>query len=117
MTPGRGEYAINLIPLRPGVPAADFSQFSLQVDQPTCLAQDVVLGFDVYAVTRTTDNALTVDFVEVMHLRAWDEWEAVRDNAEEMRPVAEGFERLVDPRAVRTVFATKLDRTLGARAQ
>ena len=40
--------AINTFRLRPGVPVADFEQFSAELDRPVCLAFDEVLGFDVY---------------------------------------------------------------------
>ena len=40
--------AINTFRLRPGVGAEQFERFSAELDRPTCLAFDVVLGFDVY---------------------------------------------------------------------
>ena len=103
-----GVVAINLIPLRPGVPAADFARFSTEVDRPICLAQDVVLGFDAYAVTHRDPGAPSVDIVELMHVRAWDEWVRVRDTAPGLVPVTERFDRLVDASAVRTLFATPI---------
>ena len=103
-----GEYAINLIPVRPGVDPADFAQFSAEVDQPTLLAQDVVLGFDAYAVTRRDDGAPSVEIVEVMHVSSWDRWVEVRDNSEALKPVSEGFEQRVDPGMVRTIFGTRI---------
>ena len=104
-----GEYAINLIPLRSGIPLTDFAKFSAEVDQPTLLAQDVVLGFDVYAVTRRDKGTPSVDIVEVMHVRAWDEWVDVRDNSEAIKPVGDGFEKRVDPSAVRTIFGSRIE--------
>lgn len=104
-----GEFAINLIPMRPGVDPSDFVKFSAEVDQPILLAQDVVLGFDAYAVTRRDEGAPSVDIVEVMHVRSWDEWVDVRDNAEAIKPVGEGFEKRVDPTTVRTLFGTKIE--------
>jgi hypothetical protein len=107
MTPN-GEYAINLIPTRPGKADA-FARFSAEVDQPTLLAQDVVLGFDAYAVTRRDEGAPSVDIVEVMHVRSWDEWVEVRDNSEALKPVTAGFVELADPAAVRTLFGVRVE--------
>ncbi len=104
-----GEYAINLIPLRQGVELDDFARFSAEVDQPTLLAQDVVLGFDAYAVTRRDDGAPSVDIVEVMHVRSWSEWVEVRDSAEAIKPVGMGFEQRVDPSTVRTLFGNRIE--------
>ena len=103
------EYAINLIPLRQGVPLEDFAKFSAEVDQPTLLAQDVVLGFDAYAITRRDEAAPSVDIVEVMHVRSWAEWVEVRDNAKSIKPVGEGFQQRVDPDTVRTLFGTRIE--------
>jgi len=103
-----GEYAINLIPMREGVAVEDFARFSAEIDQPTLLAQDVVLGFDAYAVTRRDEGAPSVDIVEVMHVRSWSEWVDVRDNSEAIKPVGEGFEQRVDPSTVRTLFGTRI---------
>lgn len=103
-------YAINLIPLRPQAAATDFARFSATVDQPTCLAHDVVEGFDAYVVVRRDPGAPSVDVVEVMQVRSWDEWVDVRDNSPTMSRVVEGFEALVDPAAVRTLFARRIDR-------
>jgi hypothetical protein len=109
MSDGAGEVAINLIPLRDGVPAEDFKRFSSEVDQPFCLAQDVVRGFSAFAVTRRDPGAPSVDIVEVMSLTSWEEWVRVRDNLEEMSKVTSGFEELVDPATVRTLFATPIE--------
>ena len=56
------EFAINLIPLREGVKVNEFARFSAQLDQPTCLAQDVVEGFSAYAVTRRDPGAPAQSF-------------------------------------------------------
>lgn len=104
-----GEYAINLIPMREGVDPQEFVKFSAEVDQPVLLAQDVVLGFDAYSITRRDEGAPSVEIVEVMHVRSWDEWVDVRDNAEAIKPVGEGFEKCVDPSTVRTLFGTKIE--------
>ncbi|MEA2366726.1 MAG: hypothetical protein QOE69_674 [Thermoleophilaceae bacterium] len=103
-----GEYAINLIPVRAGQAEA-FQRFSAEVDQPTLLAQDVVLGMDAYAVTRRDEGAPSVDIVEVMHVRNWDEWVEVRDNSDALKPVTAGFEKLADPNMVRTLFGVRIN--------
>ena len=104
------DVAINLIPLRVGVGQREFERFSTEVDQPVCLAQDVVLAFDAFAVVRRDLGVPAVDIVEVMELSSWDGWVEVRDNLDAMRPVTAGFERLVDPATVRTIFARRLER-------
>lgn len=97
------EYAINLIPLRPGVSAEDFAAFSAELDQPRLLEQDVVESFDVYAVEHATEGAPRVDVVEVLAVRSWEEWERVRDSRPELAPVAERFKELIDPDTVVTM--------------
>jgi hypothetical protein len=104
-----GIYAINLITLRAGVHVADFARFSAEVDQPTCLATDPVLGFDAYAVERRGNQAPGIDVVEAMHVRSWDEWVAVRDGLPAMERVVAGFEALVPPDGVQTVFARRIN--------
>jgi len=99
------EVAINLIKLRPGRSVEEFSRFSVEVDQPVCLAQDVVEGFDAFAVTRRDPRAPSVDIVEVMQVRSWDEWVRVRDDLAELEPVNAAFDRLVPPDGSSTVFA------------
>ncbi|MBS1878402.1 MAG: hypothetical protein JST31_02705 [Actinobacteria bacterium] len=106
----RPEIAVNLIPLRDTASIEQFSRFSAEVDQPICLAQDVVLGFDAFAVTRRDEGAPSVDVVEVMTVRSWDEWVDVRDNLPQMEEVTSGFEKLIDPATVRTLFATPIRR-------
>jgi hypothetical protein len=100
--------AINLLPLKPGARVADFERFSAELDQPTCLAQDVVEGFDAYAVTRRDPDAPAFDIVEVMTVRSWSEWERVRDGLDALEPVTRRFDELIDGDAVRTLFATPI---------
>jgi hypothetical protein len=92
-------YAINLLSMLPGVDPEEFERFSTTVDQPTCLAHsDVVKGFDAYRVIDGSD----ADIIEVMHIADWARWEQIRDNDPSMRPVMDGFSKLVDPASVRT---------------
>jgi hypothetical protein len=100
--------AINFLPLKQGAAIGDFEKFSAELDQPTCLAQDVVEGFDAYAVTRRGDDAPAFDIVEVMTVRSWSEWERVRDGLADMGPVTRGFDQLIDGDGVRTLFATPI---------
>lgn len=100
--------AINLLPLKAGAELADFERFSAEMDQPTCLAQDVVEGFDAYAVTRRDPGAPAFDIVEVMTVRSWSEWERVRDGMAELKPITERFDQLIEGDAVRTLFATPI---------
>lgn len=103
------EFAINLIPLRPGAEQSRFVRFSAEVDQPTLLAQDVVRGFNAYAVTRRDERAPSVDIVEVMEVESWEQWVDVRDNLEALKPVTDGFDQLVDATTVRTLFGTRIE--------
>jgi len=98
--------AINFLPLKPGATIEQFEKFSAELDQPTCLAQDVVEGFDAYAVRHREPEAPGFDVVEVMTVSDWAEWERVRDSLDSMVPVMEEWDRLVDGDGARTVFAT-----------
>jgi hypothetical protein len=100
--------AINLLPLKPGATLEEFASFSAELDQPTLLAQDVVESFVAYAVVHRTPDAPAFDVVEVMSVRDWAEWESVRDGLDDLRPVMEGFDRVVDGDGVRTLFATPI---------
>jgi hypothetical protein len=93
--------AVNMFRLRPGVSVSDFERFSVELDRPRCLAFDVVLGFEVYLATETTD------VIEVMTVSSWPEWEKVRDSAPELEPVVQRFDELVEPGSVTTVFTRK----------
>jgi hypothetical protein len=107
--PGDGPVcAINLLPLKQGATIEEFERFSAELDQPTCLAQDVVEGFDAYAVTHRAPGAPAFDVVELMTVRNWAEWERVRDNLDELVPVIEGFDKVIDGDGVRTLFGTPI---------
>jgi hypothetical protein len=99
--------AINLLSLRPAVTLNSFARFSSELDQPVCLAQDVVLGFDAYAVQRREPGAGGFDVVEVVTVRSWSEWERVLQGPE-LEPVIAGFGKLVAGDTVRTVFGTRI---------
>lgn len=93
--------AVNMFSLRPGVTAAQFEDFSAELDQPTCLSCDVVESFEVYLVEGDEQR---VDVIEIMTVRSWPEWESVRDNAPEFAPVLRRFSELVDLDSVTTLF-------------
>jgi hypothetical protein len=97
--------AVNTFRLRAGVGIADFERFSTELDRPTCLAFDVVLGFDVFLVDRV--GSAGVDVVEVMTVTSWPEWERVRDAAPELKAVVERFDELVEPGSVSTLLTRK----------
>lgn len=105
---GGGIVTVNLIPMRPGVPVDEFARFSAAVDQPLCLQQPIVRSFDVYRVNEQVPGLPHIDIIEVMRVRDWAEWERVRDSLDVMRPVMDGFDRLVDASAVQTLFATPI---------
>ncbi len=94
--------AVNTFRLRPGVTTADFETFSRDLDRPTCLSFDVVLGFDVFLVDQ--DDPAGIDVIEIMTVASWPEWERVRDNAPELTPVLERFDELVEPGSVSTLL-------------
>jgi hypothetical protein len=100
--------AINLLSLKPDATLEDFTRFSSELDQPICLAQDVVSGFDAYAITRRGPGAPEFDVVEVMTVRSWSEWERVRDGLDALKPVTDGFDQLIVGDTVRTVFGTRI---------
>ncbi len=96
--------AVNLFSMLSGVDPAEFERFSTEVDRPTCLAHHhIVRRFDVFRVNNAPDGA-PADILEVMEVTDWAEWEQLRDNHPSMKPVIEGFDKLVDPATVRTYF-------------
>jgi len=97
--------AVNMFRLRPGVSAAEFEQFSVELDRPRCLAFDVVLGFEVFLVDGS--DPAGIDVIEVMTVASWPEWEQIRDGAPELKPVLERFDQLVEPGSVSTVLTRK----------
>jgi hypothetical protein len=94
--------AVNTFRLRSGVTADQFERFSADLDRPTCLAFDVVLGFEVYLV-----DGASVTVVEVMTVSSWPEWERIRDAAPELKPVVQRFDELVEPGSVTTLLTRK----------
>ena len=96
--------AVNMFRLRPGVSTADFERFSNELDRPTCLAFEVVLGFEVYLAE---PDSTAVDVIEVMTVASWPEWEQVRDSAPELEAVVARFDQLVEPGSVTTLFTRK----------
>ena len=102
--------AVNTFRLRSGVTAEQFERFSADLDRPTCLAFDVVLGFEVYLADGATGNAedgAGTDVVEIMTVTSWPEWERVRDSSPELKPVVERFDELVEPGSVTTLLTHK----------
>ncbi|CAA0117619.1 Uncharacterised protein [Mycolicibacterium vanbaalenii] len=97
--------AINMFRLRPGVSSEEFEKFSVELDRPTCLGFDVVVGFEVF-LTESTESS-GVDVIEVMTVTSWPEWEKVRDEAPELEAVVRRFDQLVEPGSVSTLFARK----------
>ena len=94
--------AVNTFRLRAGVTAEQFERFSADLDRPTCLAFDVVLGFEVYLV-----EGEGTDVVEIMTVSSWPEWERIRDAAPELKPVVQRFDELVEPGSVTTLMTRK----------
>ena len=107
--------AVNTFRLRSGVTAEQFERFSADLDRPTCLAFDVVLGFEVYLVdgdgaseaTGDRERDAGTDVVEIMTVSSWPEWERVRDSSPELKPVVEKFVELVEPGSVATLLTRK----------
>ena len=110
--------AINTFRLRPGVDAEQFEQFSAELDRPTCLAFDVVLGFDVYlaeggASEATGNDDASITVVEVMTVSSWTEWQRLLESAPELKPVIERFDELVEPGSVSTLLTRELTTSAG----
>ena len=100
----RSVMAVNLFSMLPGVDPADFERFSTEVDRPTCLAHsDIVRRFEAFRIDQAPDGA-PADILEVMEVSDWAEWEQLRDTHPTLRPVIDGFDKLVDPATVRTYF-------------
>jgi hypothetical protein len=99
--------AINRFTLRSGITAAEFEEFSRDVDRPICLSFPQVRRFDVFVVDPATDSD-PVEIVELMTVVSWSEWESVRDGAPELAPVVTRFAELVDTSTVSTVFTRPL---------
>ena len=97
--------AVNTFRLRSGVTAEQFERFSADLDRPTCLAFDVVLGFEVYLVD--DEDGANTDVVEIMTVASWPEWERVRDSAPELKPVVQRLDELVEPGSVTTLMTRK----------
>jgi hypothetical protein len=104
--------AINTFRLRPGVGADEFERFSAELDRPTCLAFDVVLGFDVY-LADDDDGASGITVVEVMTVSSWTEWQRLLESAPELKPVIERFDELVEPGSVSTLLTRELTPSAG----
>jgi hypothetical protein len=102
--------AINTFRLRPGVSAEQFERFSAELDRPTCMAFDVVLGFDVY-LADGDDAGITV--VEVMTVSSWTEWQRLLESAPELKPVIERFDQLVESGSVSTLLTRELTTSAG----
>ena len=100
-------YAINLIPLRPGVDVREFERFSAQTDRPACLGSEAVRGFEVYRVEGQGDGgASDIHIAEVMALTSWQDWQTALAEDPTLRAASAEFERLVDPAQV-TTFLTR----------
>ncbi|MEN4472767.1 hypothetical protein [Mycolicibacterium cosmeticum] len=97
--------AVNTFRLRPGVSIEDFERFSAELDRPTCLALEVVLGFDVFFVEPA--GPADPHVLEIMTVASWPEWERIRDTAPELKPVVERFHELVEPGSVVTLLTRK----------
>jgi hypothetical protein len=102
--------AINTFRLRPGAGAEQFERFSAELDRPTCLAFDVVLGFDVYLAEH---DAAGITVVEVMTVSSWTEWQRLLESAPELKPVIERFDELVEPGSVSTLLTRELTPSAG----
>lgn len=105
--------AINTFRLRPGVDAEQFERFSAELDRPTCLAFDVVLGFDVYLADGDGASEGRITVVEVMTVSSWTEWQRLLESAPELKPVIERFDELVEPGSVSTLLTRELTHLAG----
>lgn len=102
------DIAVNLIPLRPGASIAEFERIALEVDRPTCLSQDVVLGFDIITLTRRDPAGPAIDVVEIIETRSWDEWVRTRDAMPEIKRNGEVLQRYIDPTQIRRFLGKRV---------
>jgi hypothetical protein len=99
---------VSFVKLRDGVASERFAKFATSMDLPVWRSKDVVLNFETYRVTDQTDARVDADFIEVMHLRSWDEWQRVGSEDPDIAPLATAFGELVDEARVRRIFATRV---------
>jgi hypothetical protein len=100
---------IAFIRTRAGVDPSRFADWAASTDLPTWRKKDVVLGFDTYRVTDSGASGVDADFVEVMHLRSWEEWVEVGRTDPEIAPLATAFDELVDDADVRRIRLLPVD--------
>jgi len=101
---------IAFIKTREGVDPDRFGEWAASTDLPTWRSKDVVLAFDTYRVTDADESGVDADFVEVMHLRSWEEWVEVGRTDPDIAPLATAFEQLVDDAEVRRIRVLPVDR-------
>jgi hypothetical protein len=102
---------ITLVKTREGVDPERFAEFVSTMDLPTWRRKDVVIGFNTYRVAAHDESSVDADFVEVMHLRSWAEWEDVGNHDPEIAPLAATFTELADESQVQRIFLTPVEET------
>ena len=100
---------IAFLKTRAGVDPERFAEWAASTDLPTWRKKDVVIGFDTYRVTDPGESGVDAAFVEVMHLRSWDEWVEVGRRDPDIAPLAAAFEELVDDAEVRRTRLVPVD--------
>lgn len=92
--------------LRPGVTIADYTRWSLAVDQPASRRQPGVLGFEPHAVQGTLDGS-DAGF-DVFELVTVDRWEAFPTmlTADSMAEVGASIGDFVDLASIRVVHGS-----------
>jgi len=97
---------LSFVKVRDGVAPERFAEFAASMDLPVWRSKDVVVDFETYRVTDQTDASSDADFIEVMHLRSWDEWQRIGREDPDIAPLATAFGELVDEAGVRRIFVT-----------
>lgn len=94
------ELIINHMRLREGVEIDEFARFSAEVDQPTLLAQAVVLDVGVYVVAGADPDA-PAEIIEIIEVTSRDDWASARDRIPGFAEMNARFGELVDTEALR----------------
>lgn len=105
---GEPAVIINLVALKNDVDAEEFARFSVEVDRPIWLAQDVVRKFEVFQVADGSPDRGPVQFVEIIEVSSLEEWHEASEESDVGREMAAAFGSLADGDAVRTMITNQI---------
>lgn len=67
--------------LNEGVDIDEFKQWSVSIDQPTCLRMESCRRFEVHLIKEGSSETIPFDVIEDIEVDSWDAWQ--RDQASE----------------------------------